>query len=202
MEVYNGASGESYTVYMDMLSIMLISSLLCSSDVIAAVCLVKYEEQPKLYSIIFGEGIVNDAVAIILFDTVNGFLEDDKEFDASTVFVILGQFLILGIVSIAIGIVFGFMSSYILKEMRFLTVSAVKETLFVFCMGFVAYTVSLIGDMSGIISLLTSSIIMAHYGWYSMSPQGKHVSSVTLQVIGFLAEAFVFAYLGLSIFYY
>jgi len=44
-----------------------ISSLLCSSDVIAAISIVKYEEQPKLFSIIFGEGIVNDAIALILF---------------------------------------------------------------------------------------------------------------------------------------
>ena len=45
----------------------MISSLLCSSDVIAAISIVKYEEQPKLFSIIFGEGIVNDAIALILF---------------------------------------------------------------------------------------------------------------------------------------
>lgn len=47
-----------------------ISSLLCSSDVIAAISIIKYEEQPKLFSLVFGEGIVNDAVAIILFNTV------------------------------------------------------------------------------------------------------------------------------------
>jgi len=48
-----------------------ISSLLCSSDVIAAISIIKYEEQPKLFSLVFGEGIVNDAVAIILFNTVS-----------------------------------------------------------------------------------------------------------------------------------
>lgn len=46
---------------------LVISSLLCSSDVIAAITIVKFDEQPKLFSIIFGEGIVNDAVALILF---------------------------------------------------------------------------------------------------------------------------------------
>ena len=49
------------------------SSLLCSTDVIAAISMVKYEEQPTLFSLLFGEGIVNDAVAIILFNTVNNF---------------------------------------------------------------------------------------------------------------------------------
>jgi len=56
--------------------------------------------------------------------------------------------------------------------------------------------------MSGIISLLTSGIVMAHYAWYNLSPQGKHVSGVAFSVIGFGFEAFVFAYLGLSFFSY
>jgi len=45
-------------------------SLLCSSDVVAAVSIVKYDQQPKLFSLVFGEGITNDAVSIILFGTV------------------------------------------------------------------------------------------------------------------------------------
>ena len=45
-------------------------SLLCSSDVIAAISLIKPAEQPKLFSVVFGEGVSNDAVSIILFNTV------------------------------------------------------------------------------------------------------------------------------------
>jgi sodium/hydrogen exchanger-like protein 6/7/sodium/hydrogen exchanger 8 len=60
---------------------LVIASLLCSSDVIAAISIVKYEEQPKLFSIIFGEGIVNDAVALILFQTVSMITEDMKDAD-------------------------------------------------------------------------------------------------------------------------
>ncbi len=67
MYKYNGETKETTLLNLDVLSIMLLSSLLCSSDVIAAISLIKYDEQPKLYSIVFGEGIVNDAVAIILF---------------------------------------------------------------------------------------------------------------------------------------
>lgn len=45
-------------------------SLLCSSDVIAAISLISYDQEPTLFSIVFGEGILNDAVSIILFNTV------------------------------------------------------------------------------------------------------------------------------------
>ena len=55
---------------LEISEILLMSSLLCSTDVIAAISMVKYEEQPTLFSLLFGEGIVNDAVAIILFNTV------------------------------------------------------------------------------------------------------------------------------------
>jgi len=65
-----------------------------------------------------------------------------------------------------------------------------------------SYTVGEIVHMSGIISLLTSGIVMAHYAWYNLSPQGKHVSGIAFSVIGYGFEAFVFAYLGLTFFSY
>jgi NhaP-type Na+/H+ or K+/H+ antiporter len=37
---------------------------------VASLTLLKASEFPKLFSIIFGEGLVNDAVAIILFKVV------------------------------------------------------------------------------------------------------------------------------------
>ena len=52
---------------------MLMCSLLCSSDVVAAISLISYDKQPRLFSIVFGEGIINDAVSIILFNTVMKF---------------------------------------------------------------------------------------------------------------------------------
>jgi len=61
-------------IHLDMDEILLFSATLCASDAVAALTMVKYEESPRLFSIIFGEGIVNDAVAIILFQTVRSIL--------------------------------------------------------------------------------------------------------------------------------
>lgn len=52
---------------LDLASILYMCAILSSSDIIAAVTLVSEEEQPKLFSIILGEGLFNDAVAIILY---------------------------------------------------------------------------------------------------------------------------------------
>lgn len=96
----------------------------------------------------------------------------------STPLEIVGEFLALSIGSLFIGVFYGILASYILKKMRFITVSAIKETLLIFCFGYMAYSTGELAHMSGIISLLTSGVIMAHYGWYNLSPQGKHVSCV------------------------
>jgi NhaP-type Na+/H+ or K+/H+ antiporter len=125
---------------------------------------------------VFGEGIINDAVSIILFNTVSNALHAGVS--VKTPFEIILNFITLGLGSLGIGIAYGLIASYVLKRMRFISVSAIKETLLIFCFGYLAYTTGELAHMSGIISLLTSGIVMAHYCWYSLSPQGKHVSCV------------------------
>lgn len=86
--------------------------------------------------------------------------------------------------------------------MRFFTHSAVTETCVLFIIAMVTYFASEAAEQSGMISLLTNGITMAHYTWYNLSPQGKTVTSVTFTILGAAAEAFVFAYIGLCVFTY
>jgi len=62
-------------VVLSFLPMLLFTSLLCSSDVVAAVSIINYKEQPKLFSCVFGEGIFNDSVSIILFNAVSSVSE-------------------------------------------------------------------------------------------------------------------------------
>lgn len=50
--------------------ILYFSATMCASDAIAALTLINSTTYPKLFSIVFGEGLLNDAVAIILFDVI------------------------------------------------------------------------------------------------------------------------------------
>ena len=190
-------------VELTTMEILMMCSLLCASDVIAAVSLLNPRKQPKLFSLVFGEGIVNDAVCIILFNTVNSFAKDtDSEFTASTAGLITLEFLMLGIVSTLIGCVFGLMQSYLMKRVRSLTRDPVAECAIIFAVGYISYVVAEMLHQSGIITLLFSGIVMSHYGWYNLSPQGQTTSSVVFQFLGFIAEGFVFCYLGLTFFSY
>ena len=88
------------------------------------------------------------------------------------------------------------------KHFRFLTHCPIHETILVFGAGYVSYIVSELLEFSGIITLLSSGITMAHYTWYNLSPQSKNTTSLTIEALGFAAEAFVFVYLGLTCFSY
>ena len=81
------------------LLIMFLCSLLCSSDIIAAVTIVNEEEQPKLFSIVLGEGLFNDAVSIVLFETMREFANPSSDkpapehFDAEILWDVICKFL-------------------------------------------------------------------------------------------------------------
>ncbi len=144
-----------------------LSAFLCSQDMIASVSVLKYEDQPKLYSIVFGEGITNSAISIIIFNTVVKSIEDGVT--VLTSFESVGHFLLLCVGSLGIGIFVGLLASFLLKKMRFLTRQSIRESLFIFSFGYISFTASELLGMSGIISLMTSGIVMAHYAWYNLS---------------------------------
>jgi NhaP-type Na+/H+ or K+/H+ antiporter len=184
------------------MEIMLMCSLICSSDVVAAIAVVKYEQQPKLFSVIFGEGITNDAVGIILFNTVMAYAGPHREFTGATPFAILGSFIYLCLFSVVVGAVIGFLSSMIFKIFRVLTHNTVLECALIFCFGYLSYVTAEMLEVSGIVSLLACGIFMGQFTWYNLSPQAKHSSSIAFQVVGYIVEAFVFSYLGLTLFSY
>lgn len=123
-------------------------------------------------------------------------------FTATTPFEILWDFIKLALASVALGAIFGITSSLLFKYMRFLTHTAVIETIVIFILGMMCYFLSEMSELSGIISLLTCGVAMAHYTWYNLSPQGKTVSSVAISIFGTASEALVFSYIGLCTFTY
>ena len=90
------------------------------------------------------------------------------------------------------------MISFITKKMRFLAQNVIVEALLIFVFALGSFFCSRMLVKSGTVSLLTTSIIMSHYAWHNLSPQGKHVTSVTFQTIGYGAEALIYCFVGLS----
>jgi hypothetical protein len=58
--------------------ILLFASVISATDTVAALTFVKEETDPKLFSILFGEGVVNDAVCIVLYRILLDFTNSNE----------------------------------------------------------------------------------------------------------------------------
>lgn len=186
--------------------VMLMSSLLCASDEIAAEsCVDPTVPRLRVFDLIFGQSIVNDAVSIILFQTVVHQYEatDETEFEkvAHSLFRFLLNMVRESFNSIVIGLLFAFACAYIMKKMRTLAKSPVGCTL-IFCFGFLAYLTAELARQSGIIAILTSGMAMSNYAWYNLSPQGKQSSMTIFKFLGTIVEGAIFCYIGLTFWTY
>ena len=172
MTQYNGQTGLTTVLELSTHEILLMCSLLCCTDIFAAISVVKPDKKPKLYSLVFGEGITNDAVAIILFNSVLNYESRSSTdgFSASSIGHISLDFFFLGFRSILCGFLFAIVASLLLKKFRALTKRPQLECTMVFVIAYMSYVVAELVSLSGIITLLTCSVMMANYTWYNLSP--------------------------------
>lgn len=107
------------------------------------------------------------------------------------------EFTYISLGSLGIGLAFGIMVSLLYKYADW---SKQKElqTLVLIAISFVCYHVSELATLSGIVTILVYGIFMGHYGYSNMESEAKTVSMAVAQMLGNLAEAFVFALIGLS----
>lgn len=76
-----------------------------------------YKVEPKLYTVIFGESILNDAIAIVLFETAQRYKDGSAAGNLTflTLFEAIGIFLLVFLGSLVIGVVVGIGTALVLK---------------------------------------------------------------------------------------
>lgn len=75
-----------------------------------------YKVDPKLYTIIFGESILNDAIAIVLFETAQKYKgQTSSNLTPFSFFESIGIFLVVFFGSLALGLIIGLGTSLLLK---------------------------------------------------------------------------------------
>ncbi|KAH8602388.1 Sodium/hydrogen exchanger family-domain-containing protein [Bisporella sp. PMI_857] len=160
-----------------------------------------YKVDPKLYTIIFGESILNDAVAIVLFETAQRYKEGGK---AGTLGVLqllegIGIFLMVFFGSLLIGVLIGIGTALWLKYTYVRRFPKIESCLIVL-IAYASYFFSNGLHMSGIVTLLFCGITLKHYAYYNMSRRTQLTTKYLFQVLSQLSENFIFIYLGLSLF--
>lgn len=156
-----------------------------------------YKVDPKLYTIIFGESLLNDAVCIVMFETAQKF--SGQSLRLSSPFKGVGLFLMTFTISLMIGVIVGITTALILKHSHVRRYPQIESCL-VLLFAYASYFFSNGCHMSGIVSLLFCGITLKHYAYYNMSRRTQIAVKYIFQLLAQLSENFIFIYLGLSLF--
>jgi len=189
----------------------MLAAILCATDTVAALTIVKEKSYPILNSILFGEGVVNDAVSILLFRAVEQLIKEErssKQFGdddslhltVSDVGLMFLNFAVLSFCSIFTGIFFGLLTAFILKNLQHLDRHPVREIFLLMLTAYLSYIFSEMCGFSGIMTLFSCGFTMSNYAYQNLSKKSKIGSGLAIETIGHGAEAFVFTYLGLSVY--
>lgn len=180
--------------------ILLFASVISATDTVAALTFINEQSDNKLFNILFGEGVVNDAVCIVLYNVVLKMLASGEPMTFSTPFIMFNNFVGLIIISMLFGAVSAIACSLFFKKLKESNVllSRVQEISIVIIMGFLVYTLSEKINLSPILALQTNGICMAQYTYYNLSFQSREESSLMTKLFTHVAEGFMFVYLGLT----
>ncbi|KAI4307931.1 hypothetical protein L6164_031056 [Bauhinia variegata] len=172
-----------------------IGTIFSSTDTICTLQVLHQDETPLLYSIVFGEGVVNDATSVVLFNAVQKL--DVSRFNGRTLHVVL-DFLYLFSTSTALGVTAGLLTAYILKTFSFGRHSSIREISLMVLMAYLSYMLAELLELSGILTVFFCGILMSHYAWHNVTEISRVTTRHVFATMSFIAETFIFLYVGMD----
>jgi len=153
----------------------------------------------RLYALIFGEAVLNDAVAIVINGVFLEVAEENKDIFAELA-ISIPKILGITVASVLIGVITALGSALLYKKSQ-LRENHVLEVALFFILGMIPYMMcaSAHGNLSGIMAILFSGIFFDYYTYYHLSKEGKTAVKVIVHMLEFVFEGFIFFFLGTSI---
>jgi len=173
-------------------------ALLASTDPVATLAIfqaLKVDE--TLYMLAFGESVINDAVSIVLFETVLSQYYINQEHHSMAHFPI--QFVMTFSISICIGVVSALFAALTFKHLHLRELSSSPlEISLMLVFSYMPYLLAASMRLSGIMAIFVGGIIMSHYTQWNLSEEARKVTAAMFKTLSFAAETFLFSYIGLS----
>lgn len=173
-----------------------IGTIFSATDSVCTLQILSQDETPLLYSLVFGEGVVNDATSVVLFNAIRNF--DLTHIDGSTAMQLFGNFVYLFLTSTALGIGAGLLSAYIIKALYFGRHSTDREVAIMILMSYLSYMLAELFTLSGILTVFFCGIVMSHYTWHNVTESSRITTKHAFATMSFIAETFIFLYVGMD----
>ncbi|CAK9145514.1 unnamed protein product [Ilex paraguariensis] len=173
-----------------------IGAILSATDSVCTLQVLNQDETPLLYSLVFGEGVVNDATSVVLFNAVQSF--DLSHMNPSIALQLIGNFLYLFVTSTLLGVAAGLLSAYIIKKLYFGRHSTDREVAIMILMAYLSYMLAELFFLSGILTVFFCGIVMSHYTWHNVTESSRVTTKHAFATLSFIAEIFIFLYVGMD----
>ncbi|XP_031813669.1 sodium/hydrogen exchanger 9 isoform X1 [Sarcophilus harrisii] len=154
-----------------------------------------------LYTLLFGESVLNDAVAIVLTYSISIYSPKDNPntFDAAAFFQSVGNFLGIFAGSFAMGSAYAVVTALLTKFTKLCEFPMLETGLF-FLLSWSAFLSAEAAGLTGIVAVLFCGVTQAHYTYNNLSSDSKMRTKQLFEFMNFLAENVIFCYMGLALF--
>ncbi|KAK6915491.1 Cation/H+ exchanger [Dillenia turbinata] len=173
-----------------------IGAIFAATDSVCTLQVLNQDETPLLYSLVFGEGVVNDATSVVLFNAIQNF--DLTKIDARIALKFFGNFLQLFLTSTLLGVLVGLLSAYIIKRLYIGRHSTDREVAVMMLMAYLSYMLAELFYLSGILTVFFCGIVMSHYTWHNVTESSRVTTKHAFATLSFVAEIFIFLYVGMD----
>ncbi|KMZ65914.1 Sodium/hydrogen exchanger [Zostera marina] len=173
-----------------------IGAIFAATDSVCTLQVLNQDETPLLYSLVFGEGVVNDATSVVLFNAIQNF--DLVHIDGTIALKFFGNFLYLFLASTVLGVATGLLSAFVIKKLYFGRHSTDREVSLMMLMAYLSYLLAELFYLSGILTVFFCGIVMSHYTWHNVTESSRITTKHTFATLSFIAEIFIFLYVGMD----
>ncbi|XP_060666401.1 sodium/hydrogen exchanger 6 isoform X1 [Drosophila nasuta] len=156
----------------------------------------------NLYALVLGESVLNDAVAIVLSGAIQNYGEhysNSGEFETSAFLRSLSDFFSIFFLSTLIGAVMGCFTALLTKFTRVRDFPLLESALFVL-LSYSTFLLAEATELTGVVAVLFCGICQAHYTYNNLSECSRQRTKQIFELLNFLAENFIFSYIGVSMF--
>lgn len=179
---------------------LLVGSLLSATDPVATLAVFgSLDVDPQLYALVFGESVLNDAVAIVLFQTFDQ-LPDQSRFHVSAAEVVsaLARFTAVGIGSLVCGLSFGAAAAFITNRVLRKPHEYAEVTIML-CVPYLSFIAADSAGLSGLMAIFFCGVMMSHYARYNLSERGGYTTHHVTHTLAHVSELLTFLYFGFTI---
>ncbi|XP_076902934.1 sodium/hydrogen exchanger 2-like isoform X2 [Bidens hawaiensis] len=182
--------------YLDMKDYFALGAIFSATDSVCTLQVLNQEETPLLYSLVFGEGVVNDATSVVLFNAITKF--DLSDINTFTAFKFAGTFLSLFVLSTLLGVLVGLLCSFVIRTLYFGRNSTDREVSLMILMAYLSYVLAEVFGLSGILTVFFCGIVMSHYAWHNVTINSQVTTKHAFATMSFIAEISIFMYVGMD----